>query len=284
MSDMNGDTENTRNIAQQHLLLTLFNMKLLSPYYHVVLCAITRKPWPGLGTCAVTEDTLYYDPEFIVKLSVSELTFVLIHETMHIAMQHSIRYGERTNHDLWNIACDLYINTILCRDFGIQYGGGEKTFDVDGVKCFIAAPTFGVFPNTANQAVDLKNDIPESIYERLRKENSPDNGSIPGKDSPGSDFTPMKPFDVSLDGKRLQGQLTVDILTNRRYGNAQERQGNIDAGKMALQRIKTRIALEEEESGGPLLTNAAAGSAEGTSLLKRYIDFGLSQEIRCRAS
>ena len=43
-------------------------------------------------------------------------------------MQHSIRKGNR-NHELWNIATDLYINSILMDDFGLEIGV-EKTFDV----------------------------------------------------------------------------------------------------------------------------------------------------------
>ena len=99
--------EGALKLSPRLLLETLFNMKRLSPYYHKVLCAITRKPALGLGTCAISEGTLFYDPAFIVTLNVLEFTFVMIHEVMHIAMQHSVRFGGRTNHDLWNIACGM---------------------------------------------------------------------------------------------------------------------------------------------------------------------------------
>ena len=78
----------------------MLNMQALTPYYYTILAAIPRKPAP-IGTMGVTTDTLFYDMKFVANLSVSELTFVLIHEILHIAMQHSVRFGKRKNHDLW---------------------------------------------------------------------------------------------------------------------------------------------------------------------------------------
>lgn len=151
---------------------SLLNMSRLSPYYSTVISAITKKRAPGLGTLAVTEDTLYYDLQFIGGMRLSELTFVQIHEVMHIAMQHSLRYGKRTNHDLWNIACDLYINSLICRDFGIKFGEDEKQIQIQGSKpAYIKTPPFGIFCDTTSYGIDLLRDTPETIYERLLKEN-----------------------------------------------------------------------------------------------------------------
>lgn len=288
--------EETEKECQMRVMETLFNMKRLSPYYHAVLSAVTRKPVSGLGTCAVTEDTLYYDPAFVVKLSVPQLTFVFIHEIMHIAMQHSFRFGGRTDHDLWNIACDLYINSMICRDFGIQYGGGKRSFETDGRQCSIETPPFGVFMDTTGETINFDADMPESIYDRLLKDNSSargasgqgsdgdslkkggsSNGDPSGQDGSGSGFSAMRPVNVTLDGRQVRGTLPVDIMTNKRYFSAQEKQENADITKRALQRIQTRIVMEEEESGKPLGRNAAG---MGEDLVKRYIEHGLSREIR----
>jgi hypothetical protein len=93
--------------------------------------------------------------KFVANLSVSELTFVLIHEILHIAMQHSVRFGKRKNHDLWNIATDLYINSIICNDFGCRLGGGEVNIGTASKPITIKTPDFGVFIETINGKIDL---------------------------------------------------------------------------------------------------------------------------------
>lgn len=164
--------------AQEKLVRTMLNMSKLTPYYYTVLQAIPRKPAP-MGTMGVTEDTLYYDPKFAAQLKVSELTFVLIHEIMHLAMQHPSRFGNRKSHDIWNIAADLYINSIICKDFGCKFGGGEVDFKNNGC---IKTPDFGVYIETIGEKIDLTIDTPETIYDRLMKEN---NNGIPQSGSQG---------------------------------------------------------------------------------------------------
>ena len=165
--------------AEEKLLLASMNLRKLTPYYFCIYQAIKKRPVRGFGTLGVTEDTLFYDVEFISGLSVAELTFVLIHEVCHIAMQHSSRFGKRENHDLWNVATDLYINSIICEDFGVSYQGAEKEFTKsvtlngrsETIKAVLKAPSFGVFLESIGETLDLAKDTPETIYERLYKEN-----------------------------------------------------------------------------------------------------------------
>ena len=165
--------------AQQKLTQAMLDMKYLTPYYHCCISAIKRMPAPGSGTFGVTEDTLYYDMKFAAELAIEELIFVMIHEMMHIAMQHSVRFGKtRTSHKLWNIACDLYINSIICENFGIHFGGPPATINVkvspnstSTRQVSIKTPEFGVFMETIGEKIDLAKDTPETIYDKLVKEN-----------------------------------------------------------------------------------------------------------------
>lgn len=154
--------------SQEKLVLTMLNMSKLTPYYYTILQAIKRKPAP-IETMGVTEDTMYYDPKFIANLQVPELTFVLIHEMMHLAMQHSIRFGNRANHQIWNIATDLYINSIICNDFKCKFGQGVVDYKSNGK---IKTPDFGVYIETLGEKIDLSIDTPETIYDKLMKENN----------------------------------------------------------------------------------------------------------------
>lgn len=286
------------------LTLALVNMKKLAPYYLTVLQAITRVPSTSIDTMAVSEDTLYYNLKFVAGLSVPKLTFVLIHEISHIMMQHSVRFGKRKSHDLWNIACDLYINTSICQDFKVTYNSGEVKFN-DG---YIETLAEGVFIETTGEVIDLMKDTPESIYEKLLSENPNynDNGSGQGGDdgsegnngnNGGSDSNggsesngtgkglgdalsdaedkagSMKEVSVTFNGKKLTGTIMKDVSTNDNLGTEDSERKNLEKSKRALQRAKTAVDLAVSEGK---LDNSKDCTQAGGKLMQRHIDYGLS--------
>ena len=62
--------------------------------------------------------SLYYNPEFVAKLSKEECKGVLCHEVMHCALEHFKRHRGK-DVSLWNVSGDIVINTILTTD-GLQ--------------------------------------------------------------------------------------------------------------------------------------------------------------------
>ncbi len=59
---------------------------------------------------------LFYNPEYVKKLTDDELEFCVAHEVMHVALIHNIRYFSKKDTmrwKAWNIAGDLNINNIL---------------------------------------------------------------------------------------------------------------------------------------------------------------------------
>jgi len=63
-------------------------------------------------SAATDGKTLFYNSNFIEELSSEELQFVLAHVTMHLAMGHCWRKGDRDS-TFWNVAGDYSINEIL---------------------------------------------------------------------------------------------------------------------------------------------------------------------------
>ena len=61
-------------------------------------------------TAATDGLKIYFAPKFMDELSDSELDFVLMHEILHIVLQHVRRKGDR-DHELFNIACDIVVNS-----------------------------------------------------------------------------------------------------------------------------------------------------------------------------
>lgn len=325
--------------CQDKLVKAALFMQKLTPYYFTLYSTIPRKPAP-IETMGVTEDTLYYSQKFVAQMQVEELVFVLIHEILHIMMQHSLRFKPRTNHDLWNVACDLYINTIICNDFGCTHGGGVHKVMLDnGTEVGIKTPDFGVFEDTFNKKLDFKYDTPETIYAEMLKDNQQNqqgqggqsgqgqnqqgqgqqsqsqqgqgsqsqgqqgqNGQSQGQkqadqgngqgqgQGQGSDTfddgagdgsdgqTQTKTVSVTYNGKTTNVTVNKDIMTNNNSNGQESEKSNLDASRKALQRAKTKVAMEEEEQGGELVKNAG----QGGSLVQRYIEIGLASGVDWR--
>jgi len=88
--------------------------------YHFVyrILALTCKTaQPGLGTMGVKVNgggqfELLYDPIFVNNLKDEELTFVMYHEVMHLALHHCTQ-RRFDNHQIGNIATDLAVNELI---------------------------------------------------------------------------------------------------------------------------------------------------------------------------
>lgn len=236
MREVSNDEFNTS--CQQKLVKAALSLKKLTPYYFTIYSTIKRVPAP-IDTMGVTEDTLYYDNKFVAESSVEELVFVLIHEVLHIMMQHSLRFKPRTNHDLWNVACDLYINTLICNDFGCKFGGGVETiYLADGTKIGIKTPDYGVFESTFNKVVDFKLDTPETIYDEMlknAKQNQNNSSQHSQKGSQGSSLQSQSGSQSQSSGQQMQqGMQQVQQGAQQ----AQQNCGNSSQSQQASQQIQ----------------------------------------------
>jgi predicted metal-dependent peptidase len=83
---------------------------------------VLRLPMLAAGewcrTTATDMKSLYYNPAYIDRLTLSQIEFVLAHEALHCALTHFLRRGHRIQRK-WDLACDFAINPILVAD-GLQ--------------------------------------------------------------------------------------------------------------------------------------------------------------------
>lgn len=230
---------------QQKLVQAALSMQQLTPYYFTIYSTITRKPAP-IETIGVTEDTLYYGNKFVAEEMVEELVFVLIHEILHMMMQHSLRFKPRTNHDLWNVACDLYINTLICNDFGCKFGGGVKTIILEnGQKVGIKAPDYGVFEETFGRKIDFTLDTPETIYAEMIK-NASQNQSQSGGSSQGSKSGSQGKSQQNSNNQQLQ-QGMQQVQQGLRNNNPQQAKQGAQQMQSGMNQINS--ALNRQSSG-----------------------------------
>lgn len=67
-------------------------------------------------TMATDGAHLFYHPDFVQKMSVQELQFVIAHEIMHVALMHLPRQQNR-EHKRWNYSADYAVNSIIRTEF-----------------------------------------------------------------------------------------------------------------------------------------------------------------------
>lgn len=85
------------------------------PFFGSVVANVDYKEDKEIPTAGTDGETIYYNPEFLERLSVEEQTFIFAHEVCHIAFNHILR-SEGKDERLWKIATDGVINQFLKSD------------------------------------------------------------------------------------------------------------------------------------------------------------------------
>ena len=149
--------------VEQMLAASINQMRNAKPFFFAALKVIPRIESTDIPTAAVSIDKFFYNTEFLSKLTVPELNFITLHEISHIMMKHHVRRMSR-DPEIWNIACDYYINKAICDEFDVGPGKPAANFG-DNNKAKIKFAEGGLY----NSKVDIKSDTPERIYEELRQ-------------------------------------------------------------------------------------------------------------------
>ena len=96
---------------------------LKSAFFATILLTSPMIVRHDIPTAATDMRNIYYNPAFFDGMPIDEITGVLAHEVLHIALEHGLRRGNRDPR-LWNIACDYAINLILIEcGFQLPKGG-----------------------------------------------------------------------------------------------------------------------------------------------------------------
>ena len=97
--------------------ITALKRKMLVkyPFFGSVVANVDYKEDKEIPTAGTDGETIYYNPEFLERLSVEEQTFIFAHEVCHIAFNHILRSNGKDQR-LWSIATDGVINQFLKND------------------------------------------------------------------------------------------------------------------------------------------------------------------------
>ena len=98
----------------------------LDVLYNINIEVMDAERCPSPTACVMFRDfriNMYFNKDFISKLNDDELLGVILHETLHLALYHNVRNVNK-HMQLWNIACDLEVNSIIeSMKFKLPEGG-----------------------------------------------------------------------------------------------------------------------------------------------------------------
>lgn len=102
----------TTLLATELVNQRITNMVLRHPFFSTIVLNLDTKPAP-CGTACTDGTRLLYDPAFIVGLGKDQISGLLAHEIMHVALMHPYRESKDMDHRLANVAMDYEINNYL---------------------------------------------------------------------------------------------------------------------------------------------------------------------------
>lgn len=161
--------EQARRISEARL-------RILSkhPFYGTLLLHL-KSVFADCGTAATDMKRIIFDPQFVSRLSDTEIEFIILHEVMHCTLQHCLR-GEGKNHELFNIACDIVVNSAIMEAMGVD------SFMVDGEEPMHITP----------KGDEGRKYSAEEVYEMLLSE---EGSAIEGQEEQGESLQEMRGSD-----------------------------------------------------------------------------------------
>ena len=104
--------------ARQYInRLLLARMRILCNhgFYGLLLMHMIYSIDEGCETAYTDGERIAFSPTFLEELSDKELDFVMMHEILHVVLQHCLR-GEDKDNERYNIAADIVINSTIMHE------------------------------------------------------------------------------------------------------------------------------------------------------------------------
>lgn len=150
----------------QRLLLS--RMRILSNhgFYGLLLMHMVYSIDEKLETACTDGIRITFGTDFLDSLSDSELDFVMMHEILHVVLQHCLRGGDR-EHETFNIACDIVVNSNILLENNMKIS--SITLKNYGESMHIAPDGKEGYEYTAEQVYDM---LPKQEKEKLQSKGS----------------------------------------------------------------------------------------------------------------
>lgn len=219
---------------EQRITKAKVNLLINEPFFGQLACYLNLVEVTGnklkiIQTAAINErGDLFYSPEFIKKLSDSELKGLVCHEILHLAFQHPWRLQSR-NPILWNIAADLKVNEAVPTHSGISLPQGGLI------------PNYGSWSAGKIKVEEIEEKTTEQIYDELYKQ-VPHFSVIVNQDGSITCDTSGLP----KQWKDIIDQLVKDLITSSKGKDNKLTQGQRDS---LLREWQERVSSAQRTQG-----------------------------------
>ncbi|KPU45936.1 hypothetical protein OXPF_04040 [Oxobacter pfennigii] len=268
--------------AEQKLARLLIALRAIRPFYSAIFEVMKKRKTENIDTIGVTINEILYNEKYVENTSFEELLFYVLHELVHTGLMHVARKESR-NLSLWQVACDLYTNSVLSKELGFRRLG--TIINANGYKIEIPA---GIYYCSS---IDTDEEYVEQIYEefdRQAKENGYYNGgtkkfhfTYKGKADPKIDN-----FVFSSDGYDIfevdigVGNVSIDLIDTS--GNSMQKKQ--EAGKLlsdAVTRYNMRSSSMGDSPGALeiLAGNMLKSEVDWRSIVRKYLIKGTTYDM-----
>ena len=95
-------------------------MRILSnhPFFGMLILDVKFKLDTEEKTFSTDGTTIFFNPLFLEKITEEELDICLLHSIMHIVLKHPFREMNYANKELYNLACDIVVNSNILYSIG----------------------------------------------------------------------------------------------------------------------------------------------------------------------
>ncbi|MBQ7358443.1 MAG: hypothetical protein IJW65_06885 [Clostridia bacterium] len=200
----------------------------LYPFYGLLLMYLKFVAVPKMKKISTNGRCIYFNPDFIEKLYIDEIEYILIHQILHIVCGHIWRERDVSGDD-YHFACDIFINLLL---EDTKYGVNRY-------------PHLGDIYRGSTDSVDLREKTPEEIQAFMPYSLYAFNEQVRSKFFVDNDEL----WDNKTDNGQL-GEIIIDIpeMTGRLkiQGSSEMKAGNFDGsavGGELKQEWKLRAAV-----------------------------------------
>jgi len=138
-----------------------------NPFYGVLLMNLKYTLDESCPTAYTDGEVIAFSPSFLEKLSDTEVDLVMMHEILHVALQHCIR-GDGFDHYTFNVACDIVVNSNILKSCGMDIKS-------------ITLKDFGELMHVAPDKKEGYLYTAEEVYHQLIKNKKSDTGKGKGK-------------------------------------------------------------------------------------------------------
>ena len=281
-------------------------LKQLRPFYSSVYEVMDKECREDIPTMAVSADKFLYNQKFAESLPFDEFVFVVLHEIAHISLMHPVRINGR-DPELWNIACDLYVNKLLDDEFSL---GGKS--NRHGTSAYVKMPDSAVYWDQISVNDDAVDTIYDELYQQakdngyfnkislkdladaLENQNDSDNSQSQDKAGQNNSEQDQSEQENNQQGNKQGNKQTGNSLSKKftLKRNGKEWSMNIGPRTIEIDLVpgdNGKSSIEDEAAARKLLQNAQVRNAltnrqagEGKGVLERLCEKMLESKLDWR--